>query len=135
MEWEFTPEAVVKGEADYGFENFRADLYREVAANLVGADAARTRGTFDLLFDLCYWQATGKPFEAFVAQHRHEPPVCEFLYCVKDAMTSNVEMLGAILQRMIVVEMANGARLKDVVVRVDTGVRRMAASPPTCAAA
>lgn len=135
MKWEFVPEAVVKGEVDYGFENFRVDLYREVAANLGDADAARIRGTYDLLFDLCYWLAIGRPFETFVAQYHHEPTVCEFLDAVKEAMAPNAVMLGAILQRMIMVEMENGGRLADAVTSVDAGVRRMAASLLGCTAA
>jgi hypothetical protein len=134
MEWEFTPEQVVKAEVDYGFENFRGDLYREVVANLGAAGAAQIEPTFKLLFDLCYWQATGRPFDTFVAQHHHSPPVGEFLHGVREAMAPNVDMLGAILQRMLITEVENGAQLEDSLLSVDASVRRMTATLPACAA-
>lgn len=135
MEWEFTPEQVVKAEVDYGFENFRQDLYREVVGNLGTAGTAETEATFNLLFDLCYWQATGRPFDGFVARHHHSPPVCEFLHGVRQAMAPNVAMLGAILQRLITTEIEGGAELEDSVIRVDASVRRMTMTSPACAAA
>ncbi len=134
MEWEFTPEQVVKAEVDYGFENFRQDLYREVVGNLGASGATEIETTFSLLFDLCYWQATGRPFDAFVAQHHHSPPVCEFLHGVKEAMAPNVAMLGAILQRMLMTEVENGAQLEDSLLSVDASVRRMTTTLPACAA-
>jgi hypothetical protein len=134
MEWEFTPEQVVKGEVDYGFEEFRGDLYHEVVGNLGTAGAAEIETSFNLLFDLCYWQATGRPFDSFVAQHHHSPPVCDFLHGIRDAMTANIEMLGAILQRMLMAEVENGAQLEDSVVSVAASVRRMTAARPACAA-
>ncbi len=135
MEWEFTPEQVVHAEVDYGLANFRDDLYREVGGNLGGAGAAEIETTFNLLFDLCYWQATGRPFDGFVALHHHSPPVCEFLHGVNDAMAPNVAMLGAILQRMLMAEVESGAQLEDSLVSVDASVRRMTATPPACTAA
>lgn len=41
MEWEFTPEQVVKGEVDYGLEQFRADMLQEVKLNLEQMDDAQ----------------------------------------------------------------------------------------------
>lgn len=108
MEWEFTPQQVVKAEADYGIDNFRLDLYREVQQNASTTDPAGLKTTFDLLFDLCYWLATDRGFDAFLAEHHHSPPVCEFLLSVRDAMTPNGEMLGAILQRMIMDHVEQG---------------------------
>lgn len=134
MEWEFTPEQVVKAEIDYGFEHFREDLYREVVSNLGAAGVAEIQTTFNLLFDLCYWQATGRAFGAFVAQHHHSPPVCEFLHHVREAMTPNVDMLGAILQRLIMTEVAKGAPLEESVACVDASVRRMTKTFPAGAA-
>lgn len=36
MEWEFTPQQVVKGEVGYGLEAFRHDLMQEVSLNVQG---------------------------------------------------------------------------------------------------
>lgn len=112
MEWEFTPQQVVKAEVEYGLGDFRRDLLLEVRSN-VGGDDADTQATCELLFDLCYWLATEKDFDAFVAGHAHSPPTCEFLRSVGEAMTPNAEMLGAILQRMIMSEVERGAVLEE----------------------
>ena len=132
MEWEFTPEQVVKAEVDYGFEDFRQDLLQETRINLGSSDPDAIESAYNLLFDLCYWQATGRPLDAFVAQHHHSPPVCEFLRGVAPAMESNVAMLGAILQRMIMAEVESGVEWELGVGRVDAEVRRMTAMPPAC---
>ncbi len=101
MEWEFTAEEVVKAQADYGLEAFRRDLAEEVRMNLGAADPWRQAQTFNLIYDLCYALATGRELQAFLAAHAFDPPSCEFLREIAPAMAGNVEMLGAILQRMI----------------------------------
>lgn len=40
MEWEFTPEDVFHGKADYGLAEFRSDLAQEVRLNLPPAGSA-----------------------------------------------------------------------------------------------
>ena len=59
MEWEFTPEQVVKGEIGYGLAEFRRDLFEEVRANLGADDPVSLQKSYDLIYDLCYWLATG----------------------------------------------------------------------------
>lgn len=129
MEWEFTPEQVVKAEADYGFDDFRRDLYREVQMNSGDLDPREIKATFDLLYDLCYWLATGRMCDDFIAQYRHSPSICEFLESVAPAMAANAEMLGAILQRMIMVEVEAGLPLKEGVLRVHGAVVQKALTP------
>jgi hypothetical protein len=129
MEWEFTPQQVVKAEVDYGFEDFRCDLYEEVQMN-AGGDSAQVKATYELLFDLCYWLATERPFEGFLAQHAAAPPTCEFLREVAPAMAANAEMLGAILQRMIMGEVERGLPLEEGVASVHSTVARMSAGLP-----
>src|SRR5512133_3605175 len=118
MEWEFTPQQVVKAEVDYGFDDFRRDLHEEVRMNADAVDAIQLKATYDLLFDLCYWLATGRKFEDFVAQHASVPPTCEFLREVGPAMAPNAEMLGAILQRMIMAEVEQGRPWEEGVANV-----------------
>jgi hypothetical protein len=130
MEWEFTPEQVVKAEVDYGFENFRDDLFREVSANLGAPDPAGIATTYNLLFDFCYWQATGREADEFIAQHHHSPPVCEFLRGVAEAMIPNVEMLGAVLQRMIMNEVESGIPFEESIDRVAAAVLHKSDSLP-----
>lgn len=130
MEWEFTPQQVVKAEADYGFEDFRRDLYREVQVNAGGTDAVETQSLYDLLFDLCYWLATGRRFDAFLAQHAHSPPTCAFLRQVGPAMAANAAMLGAILQRMVMAEVERGLPLEDGVLSVHRAVEQLTSGLP-----
>lgn len=116
MEWEFTPEQVVKGEMDYDLEAFRADLYREVRCNLPpGVDDDEADEVFTLVYDLCYWLATGGDFEDFEAQFEHDPTVRSFVQTIRDHSTANVEMLGAILQRLIMEGVEAGKGVEEAV--------------------
>ena len=101
MEWEFTPEQVVKGEAAYGLADFRRDLAEEVRRNLPIDDQAGQARACALVYDLCYALATSEDFDRFVATYAYDPPACEFLRALQPVMTGNGAMLGAILQRMI----------------------------------
>lgn len=65
MEWEFTPQQVVKGEAGYGLDEFRHDLMQEVALNMPGLGYEQLEPVSRLAYDLCYWLATGKEYEEF----------------------------------------------------------------------
>lgn len=128
MEWEFTPQQVVKAEVDYGFDDFRRDLRLEVQANLPDTDAEQAQATYDLLFDLCYWLATGRQLDAFVAEHAHSPPTCDFLREVTPAMAPNGEMLGAILQRMLMDEVERGVAWEEGLGNVHRAVQQMTAA-------
>ena len=101
MEWEFTPEQVVKGEVDYGLDDFRGHLREETAFNLSHLDREQIAKIFDLYYDLCYWLATGKDFAEFEAQFEEGAYVRLFLNQLRQHSEANVEMLGAILQRHI----------------------------------
>lgn len=101
MEWEFSPEDVVKARADYGLQDFRRDLAQEVRSNLGGTDEAQLTRSFNLLYDLCYALATEKSFDEFLDAYAYDPPTCQFLSELKPLMADNVVMLGAILQRAI----------------------------------
>lgn len=100
MEWEFTPQQVVKGETDYGLDAFRRDLMREVALNMPGIDNARLQRAFSLAYDLCYWLATGRDYGEF-EDHFEDLGTLMFLRALREHGKANVDMLGAILQRMI----------------------------------
>lgn len=101
MEWEFTPEDVVKGHADYGLMEFRRDLAQELSTNLGPQDAAQQTRSFNLVYDMCYALATNKRLEDFLDAYAYDPPTCQFLTELKPFMADNVTMLGAILQRLI----------------------------------
>ena len=101
MEWEFSPEDVVKARADYSLLDFRRDLAEEVRSNLGPADEAQQLRSFNLIYDMCYALATDKDFDDFLTAYAYDPPTCQFLTELKPYMAGNVVMLGAILQRLI----------------------------------
>jgi hypothetical protein len=130
MQWEFSAEQVVKGEVGYGLAEFRLDLAREVEINLPDAGECERAATYDLLYDLCHWRATGRQLDAFVASFAHDPPTCEFLRSVAPALEPNAEMLGAILQRMIMDRVESGLPLDAALDEVAAEQRRVAAESP-----
>lgn len=101
MQWEFSPEDVVKARAEYLLMDFRRDLAEEVRSNVGYEDEAQQTRSFNLIYDMCYALATDKSFDDFLAAYAYDPPTCQFLTELKPHMTDNVAMLGAILQRLI----------------------------------
>lgn len=101
MQWEFSPEEVVKARAEYRLTDFRRDLAEEVRSNAPSADAVQQTRSFNLIYDMCYALATDKKFDDFLTAYAYDPPTCQFLTELKPHMADNVAMLGAILQRLI----------------------------------
>lgn len=101
MEWEFTPEQVVKAEADYGLEQFRADMLEEVRMNMEQMDDAQQQKIFSVMYDLCYWVATGGEYDEFLATLDQDSFFPGFLASIEEHLAPNIAMLGAILQRLI----------------------------------
>lgn len=118
MEWEFTPQQVVRGEVAYGLQDFRNDLAQEVGINFSGAGPDEFKRAYDLIYDLCYWLATGRSFEDFSSHVRHDPPTRLFLEGAKAHMDPNVQMLGAILQRLIMDRVEQGTDIEQAVQEV-----------------
>jgi hypothetical protein len=118
MEWEFSPEDVVKARADYGLADFRRDLAEEVRNNVGAGDPAVQLRTYNLLYDLCYAQATDRDLEQHLAAYAYDPPVCQFLREMVPVMATNVEMLGAILQRRIMDHVESGMPLQQALAEV-----------------
>ncbi len=117
MEWEFTPQQVVKGEVDYGLEAFRHDLMQEMALNMPSLGDEQLKPVFALAYDLCYWLATGKEFDEFEDQFQ-DANALMFLRAMREHGQANVEMLGAILQRMILDGVEEGLSVNDAVAQV-----------------
>lgn len=101
MEWEFTPDEVVRGEVDYGLENFRADMLEEVRLNMGGMESVVPEKVFDVMYDLCYWVATGNSYDEFLATLDQDSFFPNFLDSVREHLEPNIRMLGAILQHLI----------------------------------
>ena len=127
MEWEFTPEQVVKGEAAYGLTEFRMHLADELSLNLQEASEAEFAQCYDALYDLCYWLATGKPIEDFLTGFNDDPATLRFVLAAKDHMDANVTMLGAILQRLIVERVEGGLPLERAISEVHAHHARVTA--------
>lgn len=108
MNWDFTPADVVKGRVDYGLEHFRHDLMVEVGMNVPGLDRPELDRMFALIYDLTYWLATGKDFDEFAAQFESSGFTQAFLEQVRCDGQGNVDMLGAILQRLIMDRVESG---------------------------
>lgn len=119
MEWEFTPQQVVKGEVDYGLEAFRRDLMQEVSLNVPGIGEEQLNAVFALAYDLFYWLATGKDYDEFEEQFQ-DINMLMFLRALREHGQGNVEMLGAILQRMIMDGVEAGMPLDKAVAHVAT---------------
>jgi len=117
MEWEFTPQQVVKGEVDYDLDEFRHDLMQEVSLNVPGISDEQLNPVFALAYDLCYWLATGKDYDEFEEQFQ-DVNMLMFLRALREHGGANVEMLGAILQRMIMDGVEAGLPLEEAVTQV-----------------
>jgi hypothetical protein len=115
MEWDFTPEQVVRGDIGYRLSDFRHDLAREIRMNMDRGDALELARTYDLAYDLCYALATGRSYEEFVRGHAFDPPTVELLGLLHEPMGVNAEMLGAVLQRLIVDRVEAGMPLERAV--------------------
>ncbi|MFA7293032.1 MAG: hypothetical protein WC023_12400 [Rhodocyclaceae bacterium] len=115
MQWDFSPEDVVKARADYSLADFRRDLAEEVRMNLPPADALQEQRSFNLIYDLCYALATSKALDAHLGAYAYDPPTIQFLREIEPMMGENVEMLGAILQRLIMDRIESGMALEQAI--------------------
>lgn len=114
MEWDFTPQEVVKGQIGYSLADFRQGLAEEVRQNVAGDAEVFTR-SFHLLYDLCYALATSKDLEAHLTAYAYDPPTVQFLRELAPVMSANVDMLGAILQRQIMDRIEAGMALENAI--------------------
>jgi hypothetical protein len=134
MEWEFTPEDVVKARAGYSLADFRHGLAEEVRINLGVDDDAQQLRTFNLIYDMCYALATNKDLDAFLAAYAYDPPTVQFLRELQPLMVDNVVMLGAILQRLIMDRVEAGVPLEQAVQNVALWHADTVREPPTAPA-
>lgn len=130
MEWEFTPEQVVKAEVDYGLEQFRADMLQEVKLNMGQMEDAQQLKIFSVMYDLCYWVATGSEYDDFLATLDHDSFFPGFLASIKEHLVPNIAMLGAILQQLIMDRVEGQSMPLELALKeVDELHRRIAAEP------
>lgn len=130
MEWEFTAAQVVRGEAVYGLAEFRHDLGEEIRGNLPGLDRPEFDRLFRVIYDLHYWLATGNEYGDFEGQHDDQPRLLPLLRAVYAHCAGNVEMLGAILQRLIMEGVEAGVPLEHALQQAAQLHARAAATTP-----
>jgi len=128
MEWEFTAEDVVKARSAYALEDFRRDLAEEVRINLGSSDPLQQARSFNLLYDMCHALATGRALEDFLQPYAYDPPTCEFLREVRPLMAANVDMLGAILQRMVMDGVEEGMQFEQALDQAASRHRQIVAA-------
>lgn len=135
MQWDFSPENVITARADYGLADFRRDLAEEVRAKLPPTDELQERRSFYLIYDLCYALATSMELDAFLGAYAYDPQTVRLLREVEPLMAGNAEMLGAILQRLIMDRIESGMGLEQAIddlaawhVRLTAQTRRAKAS-------
>lgn len=129
MQWDFSPEDVVKARADYGLADFRRDLAEEVRMNLPPSDALQEQRSFNLIYELCYALATSKDLDSHLGAYAYDPPTVQFLREVEPMMATNVEMLGAILQRLIMDRIESGMVLEQAIEDTAAWHAKLAAAP------
>jgi hypothetical protein len=129
MEWEFSPQQVAKGEVVYGLEDFCHGLMHEVALNMPGLSSEQLNPIFALAYDLFYWLATGKEYEEFEGQFDDINAVM-FLRAMREHGRDNVEMLGAILQRMMMDGMEEGLSVDEAVAQAGRHLQQAASKIP-----
>lgn len=130
MEWEFSAAEVVKGDAAYGLAQFRQDLCEEIRGNLPGLDDPELDKIFRVVYDMHYWLATGNEFADFESQFSGQPKLRPLLHAVHAHSAGNVEMLGAILQRLIMDGVSAGVPVEQAVQQAAERHARAAAESP-----
>lgn len=130
MEWEFTSADIVRGEVGYGLSEFRRDLGEEIRANLPGLDDPELDRLLRMVYDLHYWLATGNEYREFESQYADQPMLLPLLRAVHAQCAANVEMLGAILQRLIMEGVEAGASLEQALQEAAQRHAQLAAGSP-----
>ncbi|HJV24437.1 MAG TPA: hypothetical protein VJ673_02075 [Aromatoleum sp.] len=102
----------MKGDVAYGLAEFRRDLAEEIRLNVDSDDELRHLRTYNSIYDMCYALATRRELDDFLSAYAYDPPACEFLREIEPLMRGNVEMLGAILQRLIMDGIESGLSLE-----------------------
>jgi hypothetical protein len=130
MEWEFTAAQLMRGEAVYGLAEFRRDMVEEIRCNLPGLDDPEFDRLFRIIYALHYWLATGNAYGEFEAQYTDQPKLLPLLRAVHAQCSGNVEMLGAILQRLIMDGVEAGVPLEHALQQAAQLHARAAAETP-----
>jgi hypothetical protein len=120
MKWDFTPEDVRSGKADYSVSEFKEALLKEIHANLetFQGDELTKKLYSSLTMMLCLFLATGKSIDSFVAdikQRSSSKEVHKFLIDDRKMLEEigennkeNLAMLRAVIYRRLKDGVENG---------------------------
>lgn len=131
MEWDFTPEDVRSGKAEYSVSAFKEDLLEEIKVNLEeyrGDEQVRQFFSF-LTIMLCTSLAFGKSIDSFVTSIKKYFPSEELqkylvgnralLEEIKETNKENIEMLRAVIHRRMENDVDKGVS-KDNIAKIIT---------------
>jgi hypothetical protein len=131
MEWDFTPEDVRSGKADYSVLEFKDDLIKEIHATLEkfrGDEQTKKFYSF-LTVMLCTTLAFGKSVDSFVTSVKKYFPSKElqkfltgdreFLEEIKENNKENIDMLRSVIHKRIEDDVDKGVS-KDNIVKTIT---------------
>ncbi len=74
---------------------------------------------YEVVYDLCHWLAAAGLFDHFLPSLQDDPAAIRLAKSVREYMRDNVDMLGAVLQRMIMDRVEEGVPLEDALDAVD----------------
>jgi hypothetical protein len=121
MQWNFTGEQVIKGEADYSLEEFRKDLYAEVKENFPEFSAEQLDSMFRLAYDVCYCIATRRDLGDLLKHCRKKGIQADkkYLELIRNSNLANIDMLKALFARKVSVSMDAGLSGEEALKKLD----------------
>lgn len=132
MKWIFTPEQLMKGEVEYGLEEFRSDLYREVKENFSDYSTDKLDGMFRLAFDVCYGEATRGNLSGMISHYQEKglPVDSKYLELIRDSNRDNIAMLKALLTRELAKKMQSGLSREEALKKFDEQSKKVTSTMP-----
>jgi len=121
MEWTFTPEEVVKGEAGYSIEEFRGDLHEEVKSNFPEYSKSEMDTMYGLAYDVCYCLATSQDLNDLLEHCKEKGLKVDknYLELIRDSNLSNIDMLKALFARKVADFMEEGCSSEEALKKLD----------------
>ncbi len=121
MKWTFTSDQVVRGESDYGLEEFRRDLYQEVKDNFSDYSKEKLDAMFRLAYDACYCEATQGNLDGMLNHYQEKglPVDRNYLELIRDSNRDNSAMLKAVLARELAMHMQEGLSKEDALKKLE----------------
>ena len=132
MEWTFTAEQVMKGEVEYGLEEFRRDFYQEVKDNFSDYSTEKLDAMFRLAYDVCYCEATQGNLDGIINHYQEKglPVDVTYLQLIRDSNRDNSAMLKAVLARELAKRMQQGLSSEDALKNLEEYHKHLASTIP-----